>query len=154
NSDQSPFYFFQNFGAYWDEQNYAKIGYQLEDLFSRLHCWLQQQVDSSRYRICQSLLLIDFLSAQKYYPRKIWWDASLTADQRTMHLRHTNEKQRNHYYNELPTSEKELYKLTRIEEFEVDVQTLLQEGRVVTTKATPYAIYWNPKVEKPVFVKL
>ena len=33
---ETPFDFFQQFGTYWDEQGWPKIGHQLEDLFKRL----------------------------------------------------------------------------------------------------------------------
>ncbi len=32
----TPFDFFQNFGTYWEEQGWSRIGHQLEDLFMRL----------------------------------------------------------------------------------------------------------------------
>ena len=31
----SPFDFFQEFGDYWEERGWQRIGHQLEDLFSR-----------------------------------------------------------------------------------------------------------------------
>ena len=36
----SPFDFFQEFGTFWDEQGWSRIGHQLEDLFSRLELFL------------------------------------------------------------------------------------------------------------------
>ena len=32
----SPFDFFQDFGTFWDEKGWSRIGHQLEDLFKRL----------------------------------------------------------------------------------------------------------------------
>ena len=37
----SPFDFFQAFGDYWEGQGWQKIGHQLEDLFTRLHSFLE-----------------------------------------------------------------------------------------------------------------
>ncbi|GAA3328478.1 hypothetical protein GCM10020331_072600 [Ectobacillus funiculus] len=34
---ETPFDFFQEFGSYWDEQGWVRIGHQLEDLFKRLY---------------------------------------------------------------------------------------------------------------------
>ena len=36
----SPFDFFQEFGTFWDEKGWSRIGHQLEDLFRRLHQFL------------------------------------------------------------------------------------------------------------------
>src|SRR5690606_7086052 len=39
----SPFDFFQEFGAYWEKRGWPKIGHQLEDLFTRLAEFLAER---------------------------------------------------------------------------------------------------------------
>ena len=36
----TPFDFFQQFGTYWEERGWSRIGHQLEDLFKRLNEFL------------------------------------------------------------------------------------------------------------------
>lgn len=69
---ETPFDFFQLFGAYWEQQGWSRIGHQFEDLFIRLEHFLREflQADTS---IAVSLMKMDYLQHQKFLPRKIWW---------------------------------------------------------------------------------
>ena len=69
----TPFDFFQEFGTYWDEQGWSRIGHQLEDLFTRLIIFLEQR-GNVPIEIVTSLMQIDYLKAQQFQPRKIWWE--------------------------------------------------------------------------------
>ena len=69
----SPFDFFQQFGAYWDERGWARIGHQLEDLFRRLHEFLRTCMPDA-LPVAESLMKYDYLRNQKYKPRKPWWN--------------------------------------------------------------------------------
>ncbi|WP_301108150.1 B12-binding domain-containing radical SAM protein [Sporosarcina sp.] len=77
---ETPFDFFQLFGAFWEKQGWSRIGHQFEDLFTRLERFLKEvlKVDT---RIAVSLLKIDYLLHQKFLPRRIWWDSELAEDQ-------------------------------------------------------------------------
>ncbi|WP_102692845.1 B12-binding domain-containing radical SAM protein [Rummeliibacillus pycnus] len=68
----TPFDFFQEFGTYWDEQGWSRIGHQLEDLFTRLLVFLEQR-GNVPMEIVTNLMQIDYLKAQQFQPRKIWW---------------------------------------------------------------------------------
>ena len=47
----SPFDFFQDFGRFWEEKGWSRIGHQLEDLFRRLDEFLSYSEDTrSSYR--------------------------------------------------------------------------------------------------------
>ena len=69
---ETPFDFFQNFGTYWEERGWSRIGHQLEDLFTRLDEYLRT-LPNVNLNIIHSLMKLDFLSKQQFKPRKIWW---------------------------------------------------------------------------------
>jgi len=66
---ESPFDFFQQFGTYWEEQRWSKIGHQLEDLFKRLIQFVNHTHPES-LKTLVSLLKIDYLSrlSFRFYP--------------------------------------------------------------------------------------
>jgi anaerobic magnesium-protoporphyrin IX monomethyl ester cyclase len=72
----SPFDFFQEFGDYWEERGWNRIGHQLEDLFKRLQQFLLAR-DTQNMDIVQGLMKLDYLKAFKNKPRAIWWERSL-----------------------------------------------------------------------------
>ncbi|ARD49139.1 B12-binding domain-containing radical SAM protein [Sporosarcina sp. P33] len=76
----TPFDFFQLFGAFWEKQGWSRIGHQFEDLFTRLERFLHEilKVDTS---IAVSLLKADYLLHQKFLPRKIWWKSVLPEEE-------------------------------------------------------------------------
>ncbi|ANS73602.1 radical SAM protein [Paenibacillus yonginensis] len=78
----SPFDFFQEFGNYWEEQGWQRIGHQLEDLFIRLDAFLK--VRGLRHpQIVAGLMKADYLLNHKYKPRKIWWEDRMHKEERT-----------------------------------------------------------------------
>ncbi|WP_025680920.1 B12-binding domain-containing radical SAM protein [Paenibacillus massiliensis] len=76
----SAFDFFQEFGDYWEGQGWQKIGHQLEDLFMRLHSFLEQR-DTKNMEVILGLMKLDYFLNHKYKPRKIWWDFGLEKDE-------------------------------------------------------------------------
>ncbi|MBD1380349.1 B12-binding domain-containing radical SAM protein [Metabacillus arenae] len=81
----TPFDFFQEFGTYWDEQGWSRIGHQLEDLFKRLSNFIKKRSPES-LPIVETLMKYDYLRNQKHKPRKSWWKDAL------------DKKGRNDYY--------------------------------------------------------
>ncbi|MBW4084059.1 B12-binding domain-containing radical SAM protein [Paenibacillus sp. S150] len=73
---KSPFDFFQEFGDYWEERGWQKIGHQLEDLFTRLQAFLTDRGTASM-DVITGLMKLDYFLGHKYKPRKIWWDITL-----------------------------------------------------------------------------
>ena len=73
NCFETPFDFFQEFGAYWDENGWAKIGHQLEDLFTRLHSFIK---DNSFPQGSQNVSLM------KYGYRKKWWSDTIDKNEK------------------------------------------------------------------------
>jgi anaerobic magnesium-protoporphyrin IX monomethyl ester cyclase len=82
----SPFDFFQEFGDYWEERGWQKIGHQLEDLFIRLHDFLTARGTMSM-EIITGLMKLDYFLGHKYKPRKIWWEPVLGKSQWASWLR-------------------------------------------------------------------
>ncbi|RND01318.1 B12-binding domain-containing radical SAM protein [Lysinibacillus halotolerans] len=79
-SFETPFDFFQNFGTYWEEKGWSRIGHQLEDLFKRLEAFLATQPNVN-LDIVRSLMQLDYLSKQQFQPRKLWWDERVSREE-------------------------------------------------------------------------
>ncbi len=69
---ETPFDFFQQFGTYWENRGWSRIGHQLEDLFTRLDKFLVSQGHTD-IEIIRSLMKLDYLAHQRFQPRKVWW---------------------------------------------------------------------------------
>ncbi|PLR83966.1 B12-binding domain-containing radical SAM protein [Bacillus sp. V33-4] len=122
----SPFEFFQQFGSYWEEQGWERIGHQLEDLFNRLRQFLQYK-NLSQLEIIEGLMKYDYLSNHKYKPRKPWWQASFEKAERTAIYKELLQKPGllGKGYLELSLQEKELYKHTMLEEIPFNLEKYL-----------------------------
>ena len=77
---ETPFDFFQNFGTYWETKGWSRIGHQLEDLFRRLIEYLET-IENVDLDIIKSLMKYDYLVAQQFQPRKLWWNDRLSEDE-------------------------------------------------------------------------
>jgi anaerobic magnesium-protoporphyrin IX monomethyl ester cyclase len=144
----SPFDFFQQFGSFWDQQGWSRIGHQLEDLFKRLYEFLQDRkiVDME---IVEGLMKVDYLRKQKFKPRKPWWQDPLSKQQRTELYQAILEKPEllGPEYSKWKLKEKELYKLTVLEALPFDLQEYLNSGKVQLGDYTLLAHY-QPDGEK------
>lgn len=132
NSFPTPFDFFQDFGTYWDQEGWSRIGHQLEDLFRRLDQFLEDS-QVKDLEIINGLMKYDYLVKHKFKPRKPWWEASF------------EKKNRNEFYQQiledpsalgaeftnLNLEEKELYKHTMLEELSFDLAYFLKTGMIV-----------------------
>lgn len=78
---ESPFDFFQQFGTYWETRGWSRIGHQLEDLFTRLYDFLEQD-GRADMEIVRSLMKIDYLVHHTFQPRKVWWKDELPRETR------------------------------------------------------------------------
>ncbi|OES43781.1 B12-binding domain-containing radical SAM protein [Domibacillus iocasae] len=78
----TPFDFFQDFGAFWEEAGWGRIGHQLEDLFKRLSSFLQAAHPDAAVHV-ESIMKYDYLRNQRFKPRKPWW-CSEGSDERTV----------------------------------------------------------------------
>jgi radical SAM superfamily enzyme YgiQ (UPF0313 family) len=125
----SPFDFFQEFGSYWDEQGWSRIGHQLEDLFQRLFSFLEQKSVENLDAIA-GLLKYDYLINHKYKPRKPWWETSFDKSARGQLYKIIDENPSllGEDFIELNLDEKELFKHTMLEELSFDLTKFLTTG--------------------------
>ncbi|WP_027408393.1 B12-binding domain-containing radical SAM protein [Anoxybacteroides tepidamans] len=130
----TPFDFFQEFGTYWDEQGWGRIGHQLEDLFRRLYQFLQTNslVDLA---VAEALMKYDYLRNQKHKPRKPWWEEKTDKELRAAVYRSILEEPNvlGVAFASLHLDEKELFKHTIIEVVPIDI------GHYMKTKEVRYA---------------
>jgi anaerobic magnesium-protoporphyrin IX monomethyl ester cyclase len=128
----SPFDFFQEFGTYWDNQGWSRIGHQLEDLFRRLYQFLSAN-KPEHLDIALSLMKYDYFSTQKYKPRKPWWDYTFDKSERANIY---EQVLRNPFllgqdFGSLSLNEKDLYKHTMLEEVPLNLEKYLLTGEIV-----------------------
>ncbi|WP_203362137.1 B12-binding domain-containing radical SAM protein [Bacillus sp. REN10] len=144
-SFDTPFDFFQSFGAYWEQEGWERIGHQLEDLFQRL---LQFLIASniSNVNDIQSLMKYDYLLNQRYKPRKPWWTPTLDKKDRSLLYQAIlkNSDLLGADFAALHLTEKELYKHTVIE----DLTMMYQNGQWIQQK-TYLIVYFEPTNGQP-----
>ncbi|MFE4239167.1 B12-binding domain-containing radical SAM protein [Peribacillus butanolivorans] len=140
----SPFDFFQEFGTFWDEQGWSRIGHQLEDLFRRLQQFLSSR-ESADLKTIIGLMKLDYFMNQKYKPRKPWWDASLDKQGRKEIYEEILNKPEHlgSSFIALGLNEKEIHKHTLLEELPFDLETYLADGTIVN-KSSIMLAYFDP----------
>ena len=79
---ETPFDFFQQFGTYWENRGWSRIGHQLADLFTRLDDFLANETEADM-DIVRSLMKLDYLAHHTFQPRKIWWQNEMQAEELT-----------------------------------------------------------------------
>ncbi|WHY79120.1 DUF4080 domain-containing protein [Neobacillus sp. WH10] len=140
----SPFDFFQDFGSYWDERGWSRIGHQLEDLFRRLYSFLEEK-STEHLDVIFGLMKYDYLKNHKYKPRKPWWEARIDKNKRTVLFKQILENPNllGKDFLELNLDEKELFKHTLLEELSFDLEMYLTTGEI-TSHPTNLLAYFNP----------
>ncbi len=123
----SAFDFFQSFGDYWEEQGWNRIGHQVEDLFRRLHQFLQVH-GLKRAEVVFGLMKIDYLIGFKNKPRGIWWERTLDkrATQQYIQSFVADPSVLGKQYEQLKLSEQDIHKHCLLET--VPFQLLDQKG--------------------------
>ena len=144
----SPFDFFQQFGHFWDQQGWSRIGHQLEDLFKRLYQFLQEKEVPS-IEVIEGLMKFDYLSKQKYKPRKPWWDDTLPKEARTKlyHFILENQTLLGKEFANMNLQEKDLFKFTVIEELRFNLQEFQSTGKILKGNSLLLA-YYRPDGKK------
>lgn len=128
---ETPFDFFQEFGTYWDNQGWSRIGHQLEDLFLRLIAFLEQR-GNVNMNIIVSLLQLDYLKAQRFQPRKPWWKNQLPEIKSKDILKELrlHPEMAGSAFAQFNVEEKELYKHTLLLPFYIDLDLLKNNNEV------------------------
>lgn len=137
---ETPFDFFQQFGTFWEERNWSKIGHQLEDLYTRLYAFLEG-LDNISLPTIRSVMKIDYLSKQKFQPRKPWWNNDLNKEEQSImyKLLVDDPTLAGESFSTLQLNERELYKQTFITPISINVDAFMQgfieekEGYLLTT---------------------
>lgn len=139
---ETPFDFFQQFGTFWEERNWSRIGHQLEDLYTRLYAFLEGLENISLPTI-RSVMKLDYLSKQKFQPRKPWWNSDISKEEQSKmyKLLVENPSIAGKAFTRLQLNERELYKQTFITPISIDVEAFMQgqgsfeekEGYLLTT---------------------
>lgn len=149
---ETPFDFFQEFGTYWDEQGWSRIGHQLEDLFTRLLSFLEQR-GNAPIDIVMSLMQLDYLKAQQFQPRKIWWQnrAPKNALKVIFKTLQENPEIAGKPFADMNLSEKDLYKHTLLTPFNIDFSAY-QNGEIKRQKG--YLLTFFRKNGSPYFATI
>ncbi len=127
----TPFDFFQEFGTYWDERGWARIGHQLEDLFGRLYEFLQAK-NVKDLPIIEAFMKYDYLRNQKHKPRKPWWEEKADKELRSNIYRQLLQEPTllGEEFASLQLSEKDLFKHTVMEIIPLDLQHYVRTKEV------------------------
>lgn len=145
---QTPFDFFQDFGSYWDNQGWSRIGHQLEDLYKRLYAFLQEE-NLAALGVVESMMKYDYLRHQKFKPRKPWWQDRLEKDVRTGIYKQIVQTPEllGKEFTTLQLNEKELYKHTMIESIHFDLSLYLETGQIKEEESY-VLVYFNQTTNK------
>ncbi|RXI98333.1 DUF4080 domain-containing protein [Anaerobacillus alkaliphilus] len=145
NEFETAFDFFQEFGDFWDEQGWGKIGHQLEDLYIRLLAFLQTRTVVN-LEVVKGLMIYDFFLHHKHKPRKTWWDFTLTKEQQTKLFEYAIENQQvmPEEFLALQFSIKDLFKHTMIEVIPFDLDRYLATNEVINEPSLLIS-YFDPK---------
>ncbi len=142
---ETPFDFFQEFGSYWDEQGWVRIGHQLEDLFKRLYQFLEE-THAQHLDVIQGLMKADYLQGHKYRPRKPWWDEIVSKERLSLYYKAIMEQPSllGEEFASLSLTEKELYKHTILEFVPFDLAGFEKTGAIIMQPSLLLA-YFDPK---------
>lgn len=112
---KTPFDFFQDFGAFWERNGWSRIGHQLEDLFKRLDSFVHTAYPHQAFHV-ESIMKFDYLSNQRFKPRKPWWQSDDTEGRKTVYQQLAAQPLlAGEEFASLDLREKELYKHTMLE---------------------------------------
>jgi radical SAM superfamily enzyme YgiQ (UPF0313 family) len=78
---ETPWDFFQQFGTYWDNNNWSRIGHQYQDLFIRLFNFLTTN-NFKKINIIESLMKLDYYKHYSIKPKTLWWKDTLQKDEK------------------------------------------------------------------------
>ncbi|AST91421.1 B12-binding domain-containing radical SAM protein [Sutcliffiella cohnii] len=145
---ETPFDFFQQFGAFWDERGWSRIGHQLEDLYKRLYEFLHE-THPQKIHIIESIMKYDYVKGQKFKPRKPWWPESIARNERSHYYQGilANNDLLGDNFVQHQLSEKDIYKHTILEEIHFDLAHFLQTGEVHEAKQI-MLVYFNQTLNR------
>ncbi|MEI7027246.1 B12-binding domain-containing radical SAM protein [Paenibacillus sp. y28] len=145
----SAFDFFQEFGDYWEERGWQRIGHQLEDLFTRLEAFLIHR-GTKRLNLIRGLMKLDYFLNHKYKPRKVWWDISLDKSGQAGMLRLLAERPElvSEPFARLRLAEKDLHKHVMLEQVPFDLEHYLADGQITEGTSSVLIAHFDPGTDK------
>ena len=150
---ETPFDFFQNFGTYWEEKGWSRIGHQLEDLFKRLEEFLATQPNVN-LAIVRSLMQLDYLSKQQFQPRKLWWDERVSREEQKniyTQLKQTPTLAGEEFV-QFDLNEKEFFKHSLMIPFAFDYKVYQQTGKIIAQDS--YLLTYFRSGQSPYFATI
>lgn len=149
---ESPFDFFQQFGTYWEERAWSRIGHQLEDLFNRLLQFLHDR-GNVNLEFVTNLMQLDYLAVQQFQPRKIWWNKRVSNEESKKLFQQLRENPAiaGEEFASFQLNEKELYKHTLLVPFSLNYEAL-ENGQLAAQNG--YLLTYFRKDNKPYFTTI
>ncbi|MBD7942919.1 MULTISPECIES: B12-binding domain-containing radical SAM protein [Psychrobacillus] len=137
---ETPFDFFQQFGTFWEDRNWSRIGHQLEDLYTRLFDFLGN-LEGIPLNTVKSVMKLDYLSKQKFQPRKPWWENDMSKEEQSAIYKLLLESPSiaGEEFAQMDLTEREIYKQTFITPISIDMNLFKQgvikeeQGFLLTT---------------------
>ena len=137
---ETPFDFFQQFGTFWEDRNWSRIGHQLEDLYTRLFDFLGN-LEGIPLNTVKSVMKLDYLSKQKFQPRKPWWENDMSKEEQFAIYKLLLERPSiaGEEFAQMDLTEREIYKQTFITPISIDMNLFKQgvikeeQGFLLTT---------------------
>lgn len=137
---ETPFDFFQQFGTFWEDRNWSRIGHQLEDLYTRLFDFLGN-LEGIPLNTVKSVMKLDYLSKQKFQPRKPWWENDMSKEEQSAIYKLLLESPSiaGKEFAQMDLTEREIYKQTFITPISIDMNLFKQgvikeeQGFLLTT---------------------
>ena len=137
---ETPFDFFQQFGTFWEDRNWSRIGHQLEDLYTRLFDFLGN-LEGIPLNTVKSVMKLDYLSKQKFQPRKPWWENDMSKEEQSAIYKLLLESPSiaGEEFAQMDLTEREVYKQTFITPISIDMNLFKQgvikeeQGFLLTT---------------------
>jgi len=150
---ETPFDFFQEFGIFWEEMGWNRIGHQIETLFERLHQFLLVK-SIANIDFVESLMKLDYFLNHNYKPRKTWWEFNIPKQQQIEYLRELVDQPElvSDNFAKLNLDERTIHKHIMIETSRFDIYSYLHDGRV-REHDTLMIVYYNPPEKPMLFFK-
>lgn len=151
----SAFDFFQELGDFWEEQGWARIGHQLEDLFRRLALFLEQR-GTAHLEIIKGMMKYDYFRHYKHKPRTTWWTFSMSNQEHRQWMQalvrylELHPEQANKLSREAKLTEQAFRKHAMIDLLPFDLHHYLETGNI-KEKDTLLVAYYPPKQQVHTF---
>ncbi|WP_339060008.1 B12-binding domain-containing radical SAM protein [Tepidibacillus marianensis] len=148
----SPFDFFQEFGDYWAEKGWNRIGHQVETLFLRLLEFLENK-RTKELDFIVSLMKFDYFMNFKYKPRKTWWEFEIPKQKHNEMIKMLAEfpEKVSSDFAFLRLDEKDIHKHSMMELLSFDLPQYFLSGQKVRVDTLLMIYYQPPDIAQPFF---